>query len=239
MLNAFKSLPIVRTIYRLENLPGQRASMLRTLPRWAGKSGFGRGDAECRMAASSSATTLARGTVASRRRLLRARSDRHRRDGGGNARSRVRRCAAAPSEWALFAYHIGNCHQPLMVTDEAHHLRGSAGDGRRARLSPHSVHLSGPAIHARRRRGRSYASAVTDRLLPLLHLCDSLFPTGAFAHSDGLEWATDGALVASAADLGAWMDASLSQLLARADGPVVWLRWHAYVGRDWRSVCRR
>ena len=24
-----------------------------------------------------------------------------------------------PSEWALFAYHIGNCHQPLMVTDEA------------------------------------------------------------------------------------------------------------------------
>jgi urease accessory protein len=77
---------------------------------------------------------------------------------------------------------------------------------------------------------------VTDRLLPLLHLCDSLFPTGAFAHSDGLEWATDGALVASAADLGAWMDASLSQLLARADGPVVWLAWHAYSGRDWRSL---
>ena len=24
-----------------------------------------------------------------------------------------------PSEWAVFAYHIGNCHQPLMVTDEA------------------------------------------------------------------------------------------------------------------------
>ena len=23
------------------------------------------------------------------------------------------------SEWALFAYHIGNCHQPLMLTDEA------------------------------------------------------------------------------------------------------------------------
>ena len=25
----------------------------------------------------------------------------------------------APAEWALFAYHIGNCHQPVMVTDEA------------------------------------------------------------------------------------------------------------------------
>ena len=24
-----------------------------------------------------------------------------------------------PSEWARFAYHIGNCHQPLMVTDQA------------------------------------------------------------------------------------------------------------------------
>jgi urease accessory protein UreE len=24
---------------------------------------------------------------------------------------------ATSSEWALFAYHIGNCHQPLMVAD--------------------------------------------------------------------------------------------------------------------------
>ena len=23
------------------------------------------------------------------------------------------------SEWALYAYHIGNCHQPLMLTPEA------------------------------------------------------------------------------------------------------------------------
>jgi urease accessory protein len=77
---------------------------------------------------------------------------------------------------------------------------------------------------------------VTDRLLPLLHLCDSLFPTGAFAHSDGLEWATDRTLVSSAADLGEWMDASLSQLLGRADGPAVWLAWHAFARRDWRSL---
>ena len=77
---------------------------------------------------------------------------------------------------------------------------------------------------------------MTDHLLPLLHLCDSLFPTGAFAHSDGLEWATDRALVASAADLGEWMDASLSQPLARADGPAVWLAWHAFAGHDWRAL---
>ena len=77
---------------------------------------------------------------------------------------------------------------------------------------------------------------MTDRLLPLLHLCDSLFPTGAFAHSDGLEWATDRGLVSSAADLGDWMDASLSQLLARADGPAVWLGWHAFAAHDWRAL---
>lgn len=77
---------------------------------------------------------------------------------------------------------------------------------------------------------------MTDRLLPLLHLCDSLFPMGAFAHSDGLEWATDRGLVAAAADLGEWMDASLSQLLACADGPAVWLAWHAFAEHDWRAL---
>ena len=77
---------------------------------------------------------------------------------------------------------------------------------------------------------------MTDRLLPLLHLCDSLFPTGAFAHSEGLEWATDRGFVSSAADLGAWMDASLSQLLAGSEGPAVWLAWHAFAGHDWRAL---
>ena len=74
------------------------------------------------------------------------------------------------------------------------------------------------------------------RLLPLLHLCDSLFPIGAFAHSDGLESATDAGLVASAADLGAWMDASLVQVLAQSDGPAVCLAWRAFQERDWTSL---
>ena len=73
-------------------------------------------------------------------------------------------------------------------------------------------------------------------LLPLLHLCDSLFPTGAFGHSDGLEWATDRALVHTAADLGAWMDGSLSGVLACSDGPAVNLAWHAFRERDWDAL---
>ena len=77
---------------------------------------------------------------------------------------------------------------------------------------------------------------MTDRLLPLLHLCDSLFPTGAFAHSDGLEWATDRGLVASAADLAEWLDSSLSELLARAEGPAVWLGRQAFAARDWQLL---
>lgn len=61
------------------------------------------------------------------------------------------------------------------------------------------------------------------RLLRLLHLCDSLFPTGGFAHSDGLEAATSAGLVASAADLRQWMDVCLDETLGRSDGPAVWM----------------
>jgi urease accessory protein len=70
-------------------------------------------------------------------------------------------------------------------------------------------------------------------VLALLHLCDSLFPTGAFAHSDGLEWATDARLVVRPDQLGDWMDACLEQTLAQCDGRAVWLSWHAHSDRDW------
>jgi urease accessory protein len=76
----------------------------------------------------------------------------------------------------------------------------------------------------------------THRLLPLLHLCDSLFPTGAFVHSDGLESATDAGLVASAAGLGAWIDATLFHVLAQSDGPAVSLAWQAFREREWVTL---
>ena len=72
--------------------------------------------------------------------------------------------------------------------------------------------------------------------LPLLHLCDSLFPTGAFAHSDGLEWATDARLLVEPDQLGDWMDACLEQTLALCDGRAVWLSWHAHRDRDWAHL---
>jgi urease accessory protein len=73
---------------------------------------------------------------------------------------------------------------------------------------------------------------MTSSLLSLLHLCDSLFPTGGFAHSDGLESATDGGRVAGPEDLGDWMDAALDQSVARCDAPAVSLAWQAFVDGD-------
>jgi len=59
----------------------------------------------------------------------------------------------------------------------------------------------------------------------LLHLCDSLFPTGGFAHSDGLEAATSAGTVASADDLRQWMDVVLEESLGRSEAMAVMLAW--------------
>ena len=65
-------------------------------------------------------------------------------------------------------------------------------------------------------------------LLALLHVCDSLFPTGGFAHSDGLEAAVAEGRVSSGADLGAWMDVVLDESLGRSEALAVVLAWRAY-----------
>jgi urease accessory protein UreF len=71
------------------------------------------------------------------------------------------------------------------------------------------------------------------RLLTLLHLCDSLFPTGAFAHSDGLEAATSAGSVVTAADLAEWMTVCLDETLGHLEGPAVLLAWEAFTRRHW------
>ena len=61
----------------------------------------------------------------------------------------------------------------------------------------------------------------------LLHLCDSLFPIGAFAHSDGLEAATADGRIASADDLREWLAVCLDESIGRLEGPAVWHAWRA------------
>ena len=55
--------------------------------------------------------------------------------------------------------------------------------------------------------------------LSLLHLCDSLFPTGSFTYSDGLEWAARD--VRNGAGLRQWLDVCLNDTFRRSDGPAL------------------
>ena len=88
--------------------------------------------------------------------------------------------------------------------------------------------------------------------LRLLHLCDSLFPLGGFAYSDGLEAATVRLPVPSSAEgksdtttgwtapavvdvdgLRGWLDVCLDETLGRLEGPGVWQAWPAFRDADW------
>ena len=83
-------------------------------------------------------------------------------------------------------------------------------------------------------------------MLPLLHLCDSLFPIGGFAYSDGLEAATTVRLTpdttpvkAGISDISAlrdWMDACLDETVGRLEGPAVWQAWTAFRHEDWHAL---
>jgi urease accessory protein len=76
--------------------------------------------------------------------------------------------------------------------------------------------------------------------LELLHLCDSLFPVGAFGYSEGLEtatvWTKPDTKDAAVALLGSWMDAVLDESFGRLEGPTVARAWSAFDISDWMAV---
>jgi urease accessory protein len=74
---------------------------------------------------------------------------------------------------------------------------------------------------------------MTKTLVALLHLSDSLFPLGAFGHSDGLEAATAAGLVRTPGDLGEWLDVCLDEAIGRTDGPALLRACAAFSGREW------
>jgi urease accessory protein len=77
---------------------------------------------------------------------------------------------------------------------------------------------------------------MTGNLVVLLHLCDSLFPIGSFAHSDGLEAATSRGEIQAAADLRHWVDVSLGEALRRVEGPAVARAWLAVTRGEFDAV---
>jgi urease accessory protein len=74
--------------------------------------------------------------------------------------------------------------------------------------------------------------------LNLLHLCDSLFPTGGFAHSDGLEAATSAGDVRTSGDLALWMETVLDETIARQDGPSMLAARAAALARHETDIVR-
>jgi len=72
--------------------------------------------------------------------------------------------------------------------------------------------------------------------LSLLHLCDSLFPIGGFAYSDGLESATSEGTVADADALRDWLDVCLDHTYGRLEGPAVWRAWTAFRDAQWDAL---
>jgi urease accessory protein len=77
---------------------------------------------------------------------------------------------------------------------------------------------------------------MTENLVALLHLCDSLFPIGSFAHSDGLEAATTQQQIETADDLRSWMDVTLSATLRWSEGPAVHRAWEAFVHGQYATI---
>jgi urease accessory protein len=75
-----------------------------------------------------------------------------------------------------------------------------------------------------------------EALLNLLHMCDSLFPIGSFAHSDGLESATANQLVENVTDLEQWLLVGVDEGFGRLDGPAIAIGWAAMRTNDWESV---
>ena len=72
--------------------------------------------------------------------------------------------------------------------------------------------------------------------LRLLHLCDSLFPLGGFAYSDGLETATSDATIPDGPALGGWIDVCLDETIGRCEGPGLWQAWPLFRDGEWEPL---
>jgi urease accessory protein len=72
--------------------------------------------------------------------------------------------------------------------------------------------------------------------LRALQFSDSLFPTGAFAYSDGLETAVAAGHVRDAGDLESWMRHVAESVIVECDGPAALGAASAFAREDWETL---
>ena len=77
----------------------------------------------------------------------------------------------------------------------------------------------------------------SNQILQVLQLSDGLFPTGAFAFSDGLETAADRKLVVVGDDVRMWLEHYVDAVFTDSDGPALMQTMAAYPG-DWEQIAR-
>ena len=84
--------------------------------------------------------------------------------------------------------------------------------------------------------GKGGTSAAAGWLVSLLQLNDTFYPTGAYAHSFGLEGLIAEGLVHDRATLKRFLESSLLPSLRQAELPLVHHAWHAFSNLDWETV---
>jgi urease accessory protein len=70
----------------------------------------------------------------------------------------------------------------------------------------------------------------------LLHLCDTLFPTGGYAHSEGLEAAAAAGRATGGDDLQSWLTTCLSETIGACDGLAVMEAMAAFNEERWADL---
>ena len=228
VLQVFKSLPVVARCHRADALPARR----RALRARHGHARLGGAAEGARPAALGRRHRVRHGAAArhgaARRRLLRPRRAARSSSRSSSAPSRCSSSSRARRRSGRCSrYHIGNSHQPVMMTDERDRLPRCAGHGAGARVPRASrsradarpftpVGRRSPAIGIRPMTRRCAAR----RCCISATAC---FRSAAFAHSDGLESATDaGARPTGGRSAARGWTASLRRERSRAsDGPAV------------------
>lgn len=114
-----------------------------------------------------------------------------------------------------------------MITNHAMNIDGIASDG----IASDGVAADGIAIDAATTPLNASLS-----LLHLFHLSSPALPVGAYAYSQGLEYAIDSGQLKNSTDIADWLGGVLVYGLGQLDLPVLMAAYRAWKNNDWAEV---